>query len=80
MLNFVDFVSEMAVEAKVVACRNEDSNSYILEETTSRIYQKCNICHTSQKFQIFPGKTFISRGTLLPSVADFPKMGHFPTI
>ena len=78
-LKFVDFVSEKHCESQ--GCRNEDLSSYIFEEAT-RIYQKCNIfrCHTSQKFQNFPGKTFIGRDPLLPSTADFPKIRRFPTI
>ena len=33
-----------------------------------------------KKFQNFHGKTLISCDPLLPSIAHFPKKGHFPTI
>ena len=79
LLKFVDFVSEKGCKSQ--GRRNEDSNSYVFVEAT-RINQKCNVflCHTSQKFQNFHGKTLISSDPLLPSIAHFPKMGRFPMI
>ena len=52
LLKFIDFVSEK--DCKSHDRRNEDSNSYILEEAT-RIYQKCSIFDVIQvkNFKIF---------------------------
>ena len=79
LLKFVDFVSEKVCKSQ--RRKNEDSNSYIFEESTI-IYPKCNIswCHTSQKFHNLHGKTLISRDPLPPSITNFPKMGRFPTM
>ena len=73
---FVDFVSEKGSESQ--GCRNEELFSYVFEEAT-RIDQKYNILSYIQ-VKNFLGKTFIRRDSLLPSKADFPKIGRFPTI
>ena len=76
LLKFVDSVSEKGCESQ---CRWEWRFKLKDNQGSYQNLSKLNVflCHTTQKFQNFPGKIPIS---LDPLMGDFPKMGRFPTI
>ena len=88
LLKFDDFVNEKDCEGQ--GHGNEDSNSYLFEEVPESIKAAMNfgvlqlkiICSLVKLVtfnQNFPGKIPINEDSLRLSVADFPKIGRFPT-